>query len=194
MRPDKSRPFRKKIQVTPNPSAVSAFYQGKLGFVLSDTVVRDDDEANTAIFIRSDPEHHSLACFLAPEFRFDHYSLETTGRREARPTFSPRRYFPRSKTTSYPSPARARIMAAFREDPGDLADRIFVSCGVYEGLIEENRALVPFLRAHGADVLFVEARDGHHWQNWRDQLRVGLAWVFPDAPDAGGCVDRTGDA
>ena len=78
----------------------------------------------------------------------------------------------------------AEVMAAFLRDPGELPQRIFVSCGIYEGLIDQNRALVPFLRTEGADVLFVEARDGHHWQNWRDQLRVGLAWAFPDETKA----------
>lgn len=67
------------VYASPDPDAVSGFYQNKLGFVHSDTVLRDEDNANTAIFIRSDPEHHSLACFRAPEFRFDHISLETSG-------------------------------------------------------------------------------------------------------------------
>lgn len=88
----------------------------------------------------------------------------------------------------------AGLMTAFRENPGILPGRIFVSCGLYEGLIHENRALVPFLRQHSADVLFVEARDGHHWQNWRDQLRVGLAWVFPDPQNAGNDKDQTGES
>lgn len=78
------------------------------------------------------------------------------------------------------------VIRTFREDPGALPQRIFVSCGLYEGLIDQNRALVAFLREHGADVLFVEALDGHHWQNWRDQLREGLAWVFPDPSDPAG--------
>ena len=81
-----------------------------------------------------------------------------------------------------------RVMAEFRRNPGAQASCIFVSCGIYEGLIDQNRALVPFLREHGADVMFVETLDGHHWQNWRDQLRAGLAWVFPDPPDTAGPV------
>ncbi len=85
-----------------------------------------------------------------------------------------------------------QVIAAFRTAPGAVASRIFVSCGLYEGLIDQNREMVGFLREHGADVLFVEALDGHHWQNWRDQLRAGLAWVFPDPPDTGGGSDRAG--
>lgn len=71
------------------------------------------------------------------------------------------------------------FMKEFRDAPGRPAERVFVSCGVYEGLIYENRSLVPFLQATGLDVKFVEARDGHNWENWRDRLRTGLSWLFP---------------
>lgn len=71
------------------------------------------------------------------------------------------------------------FMKEFREAPGRPADRVFVSCGVFEGIIYENRSLVPFLQSCGMDVKFVEARDGHNWENWRDRLRVGLSWLFP---------------
>jgi len=71
------------------------------------------------------------------------------------------------------------MMNAFRADPIRLAERAFVSVGVYESLVSENRALVPVLRRAGVDVRFVEARDGHNWENWRDRLRSGLSWLFP---------------
>jgi enterochelin esterase family protein len=29
------------------------------------------------------------------------------------------------------------------------------------------------------DVRYVEARDGHNWENWRDRLRDGLTWLHP---------------
>lgn len=68
---------------------------------------------------------------------------------------------------------------AYREKPQAMSQRVFVSCGVYESLIYENRSLVPLLDATGMQVRFVEARDGHNWQNWRDRLREGLSWLFP---------------
>lgn len=68
---------------------------------------------------------------------------------------------------------------AFRAAPGKPVERIFVSCGVYESLIYENRSLVPLLQRTGMEVRFVEARDGHNWENWRDRLREGLSWLFP---------------
>lgn len=68
---------------------------------------------------------------------------------------------------------------AFREKPLRLAERVFVSCGVYESLIYENRSLVPLLQETGMEVRYVEAHDGHNWENWRDRLREGLSWLFP---------------
>jgi enterochelin esterase-like enzyme len=67
----------------------------------------------------------------------------------------------------------------YRADPIAVSERIFVSCGVYESLIYENRSMVPLLDSTGMQVRFVEARDGHNWENWRDRLREGLSWVFP---------------
>jgi enterochelin esterase-like enzyme len=68
---------------------------------------------------------------------------------------------------------------AFRDNPGRPAERIFVSCGTYESLIYENRSIVPLLERTGMQVRYVEARDGHNWENWRDRLRDGLSWLFP---------------
>jgi enterochelin esterase-like enzyme len=67
----------------------------------------------------------------------------------------------------------------YRARPRRVADRAFVSCGVYEPLIVRNRSMVPVLESAGMDVRFVEARDGHNWENWRDRLRDALSWVYP---------------
>lgn len=73
----------------------------------------------------------------------------------------------------------AKFMNVFRESPGMPAERIYISCGIYESLIYENRSLLPRLQAQGIDVRFEEARDAHNWENWRDRLRNGLTWLFP---------------
>lgn len=72
-----------------------------------------------------------------------------------------------------------RFMNEFREQPGRPAEHIYMSCGIYESLIYENRSLLPTLQAEGIDVRFEEARDAHNWENWRDRLRNGLSWLFP---------------
>ncbi len=91
------------------------------------------------------------------------YAFSDIGRHQRGPVFDP----------------VVRFMNEFREQPGRPADRIYLSCGIYESLIYENRSLVPRLQAQGIDVKFEEARDAHNWENWRDRLRNGLSWLFP---------------
>jgi enterochelin esterase family protein len=80
----------------------------------------------------------------------------------------------------------ARVMRALRRAPPLPPTRAFVSTGELEGLAGENRALASFLRERGVDVLFKSAWDGHHWHNWRDQLRDGLRWVLRPGEDQTG--------
>lgn len=72
----------------------------------------------------------------------------------------------------------ARFVRAARRASALPAARAFVSTGDLEGLASENVALASMLRRRGVDVLLKTAWDGHHWHNWRDQLRDGLMWVF----------------
>ncbi len=72
-----------------------------------------------------------------------------------------------------------RFMNRYRADPKQVASRMFMSCGVYEPLIVHNRSMVPVFEGTGTTVRYVEARDGHSWENWRDRLRDGLSWIFP---------------
>ena len=73
----------------------------------------------------------------------------------------------------------AEFVNAFREQPGRPADRAFVSCGRHESLIYENRSILPVLQKTKMDLRYVEAPDGHNWENWRDRMREGLSWLFP---------------
>jgi enterochelin esterase-like enzyme len=72
-----------------------------------------------------------------------------------------------------------RFVNRYRSAPRRVAERAFVSCGVFEPLIVPNRSMVPVFEAAGMTVRYVEARDGHSWGNWRDRLRDGLSWIFP---------------
>ncbi len=71
------------------------------------------------------------------------------------------------------------FMNGYRAKPTAVTRQVFLSAGVYESLVYENRSLVPILRSTGMQVRYVEARDGHNWENWRDRLREGLSWLFP---------------
>lgn len=54
---------------------MSEFYEHVLSFTISDRVLNEQDEL-TAIFMRTDEEHHSMALFKSPINRFDHFSFE----------------------------------------------------------------------------------------------------------------------
>jgi len=69
----------------------------------------------------------------------------------------------------------------YRARPRHVAERLFVSCGLYEPLIIANRSIVPIFESTGMRVRYVEARDAHTWENWRDRLRDALSWVVPAA-------------
>ena len=73
----------------------------------------------------------------------------------------------------------ARFVNQLRSHPRRPAERMYLSCGIYESLIYENRSLVPLLRQHGIEVRYEEVRDGHNWENWRDRLQSALTWLFP---------------
>ncbi len=72
-----------------------------------------------------------------------------------------------------------RFVNRFRSRPRRVADRVYLSCGVYEPLIIPNRAMVLTLEGVGLAVRFDEVRDGHSWENWRDRLRDALSYVYP---------------
>lgn len=72
-----------------------------------------------------------------------------------------------------------KFVNRYRQRPRRVADRLFVSCGVYEPLIGPNRSMIPTFESTGMTVRFVEARDGHSWENWRDRLRDALTWTYP---------------
>jgi enterochelin esterase-like enzyme len=72
-----------------------------------------------------------------------------------------------------------KFVNRYRARPRRVADRVFLACGVYEPLIVRNRSMVHTFESAGMTVRYVEARDGHSWENWRDRLRDALSWVYP---------------
>ncbi len=76
----------------------------------------------------------------------------------------------------------ADFVNRFHASPGRMADSVYVSCGSYESLLDDNRDLLPVLRQSASEVLYEEAPDGHHWENWRDRLQSALSWLFAGRP------------
>jgi enterochelin esterase family protein len=77
----------------------------------------------------------------------------------------------------------------FRAWPRRVADRVYLSCGIYEPLITRNRDMRHVLGSTGTRLSYGEALDGHTWENWRDRLRDALTWIFP-GPASGGTPGR----
>ena len=60
---------------TQDVAAIEQFYAGKLGFAVSDRVRNKAGEVTTS-FMRSNHEHHTLACFRSARHGIDHHSYE----------------------------------------------------------------------------------------------------------------------
>ena len=68
---------------SPRPQELADFYSRHLGFTISDRV-QDAQGDLSAVFLRTNAEHHALAIFRSPECRFDHFSCETEDWHELR--------------------------------------------------------------------------------------------------------------
>ena len=77
------------------------------------------------------------------------------------------------------------FVKTFTAKPGRPVDRMSVAVGIFEGLLEDNRALVPVLESTGADVAYEEVVDGHHWQSWRNSLARRSGICSPIDNEAG---------
>jgi len=71
-----------------------------------------------------------------------------------------------------------KFMRNFMARPGVLPERIHLSCGRYDGLINEARSMAEMLSARGVEVGLTELAAGHDWRAWRDLLRPGLVHVL----------------
>jgi enterochelin esterase family protein len=72
-----------------------------------------------------------------------------------------------------------RFVDKVRARPAIVAERIFLTYGVFEPLVEPDRAMIGVLRQMTERLQVVEGLDGHNWVNWRDRLLDGLGWLFP---------------
>ena len=68
-------PLQHVTLATLDVGAIEDFYANKLGFLVSDRVVNEQGGIATC-FMRSNHEHHTLACFLSSRKGLDHHSYE----------------------------------------------------------------------------------------------------------------------
>ncbi|RPI25198.1 MAG: hypothetical protein EHM57_01845, partial [Actinobacteria bacterium] len=68
-----------------------------------------------------------------------------------------------------------------REQP-PLPGRLALSCGTYDGLVEDTRAFVDHLATLPVDLRYAESDAGHHWHCWRDHLASDLGHALAETP------------
>jgi catechol 2,3-dioxygenase-like lactoylglutathione lyase family enzyme len=69
-------PLQHVTLATQDIARFEAFYAGKLGFAVSDTVVRESDGKVMTVFLRSNHEHHTIGVFFQNRTGIDHHSYE----------------------------------------------------------------------------------------------------------------------
>lgn len=80
-----------------------------------------------------------------------------------------------------------KFMENFLSDPGELPPKIHLSCGQYDGLVDDNRRLAEQLSHAATSVGHAEVASGHDWHAWRDLLRPALVHTLgsPGVEDTG---------
>jgi enterochelin esterase-like enzyme len=56
---------------------------------------------------------------------------------------------------------------------------VWMDCGRFEVLLECNQRMAPLLAASGHRVEYREYNAGHNYPAWRDDVWLGLQWLFP---------------
>lgn len=67
-----------------------------------------------------------------------------------------------------------RFLKQFGADHRTLPGRIHLSCGRFDGLINETRGMARYFADNGVDVAYTDVAAGHDWHAWRDMLRHAL--------------------
>lgn len=56
--------------------------------------------------------------------------------------------------------------------------RIYMDCGTMDFLLEDNRRMLPILRASGFEITYHEYGGAHNYTSWRDHVHLGLEKMF----------------
>ncbi len=71
-----------------------------------------------------------------------------------------------------------RFLRRFMAEPRPLPPRAHVSCGRFDGLVNEARAMADHLAGRGVDVGYADIAAGHDWHTWRDLLGSALVHIL----------------
>ena len=55
--------------------------------------------------------------------------------------------------------------------------KIYMSCGLEDGLLVPNRKLKEYFEKQGAELTYVETAGGHDWDFWNSQIHEAIDWL-----------------
>ncbi len=73
-----------------------------------------------------------------------------------------------------------RFMKSFLTNNAPIPRRVHVSCGSFDGLVNEAAMMSEVLAERGAAVGYCDVPAGHDWHAWRDMLRPALIHTLGD--------------
>ncbi len=68
---------------------------------------------------------------------------------------------------------------------GKPVPRIYMACGVDDGLLTANREMAAFLKEQGVSVTYVEGPGAHEWDFWDRYIKKAIDWLPTDGSGQG---------
>ncbi len=78
-----------------------------------------------------------------------------------------------------------RVLVENMQKNGDKFPEIYMACGLQDGLLEDNRRFVEFLKARSIEVTYDEEAGSHEWDFWDRQIKKVIDWLPLDEARAG---------
>lgn len=80
-------------------------------------------------------------------------------------------------TDKNPRVALQNLNRKAEEDPDVKCPKIYMACGLQDGLIDVNRIFRDLLQENGIDVTYEEMDGMHNWAFWNIQIQKVLNWL-----------------
>lgn len=89
------------------------------------------------------------------------------------------------KTDKNPRVALENLSAAAVSNPSVNLPKVYMACGLQDGLIGVNRVFRDLLKEKGMDLTYEETEGMHNWAFWNSQLPKVLEWLPLDPGSLG---------
>ncbi|MGN1267768.1 MAG: alpha/beta hydrolase [Dorea sp.] len=91
-----------------------------------------------------------------------------------------------SKTDKNP-----KVILKDLKQAGKQIPKIYMSCGLQDGLLASNRSMRDFLVEKGVDFVYEEVEGGHCWEVWDKEMQKILKWLPLDEVEKGFTIEKS---